>query len=92
MLLDIVLWILFGALAGWIASRIMRTDAEMGMGANIVVGIIGAFIGGFLVRLFTGVDVVGFSVVSLIVAIVGAVVLLAIVKAITGNRHRHVGV
>lgn len=92
MLLDIVLWILFGALAGWIASRIMRTDAQMGMGANIVVGIIGAFIGGFLVRLFTGVDVVGFSIVSLVVAIVGAVVLLAIVKAVSGNRHHHVGV
>ena len=92
MLLDIVLWILFGALSGWIASRIMRTDAQMGMGENIVVGIIGAFIGGFLVRLFTGVDVVGFSIVSLVVAIVGAVVLLAIVKAVSGNRHHHVGV
>lgn len=90
MLLDIVLWILFGALAGWIASKIMNTDAQMGVGMNIVVGIIGAFIGGFLVRFFTGTQVEGFSLTSLIVAILGAVVLLAIVKATT--RGRHVGV
>ncbi len=81
MLLDIVLWILFGALAGWIASKIMKTDAQMGALANIVVGIIGAFIGGFLVRTLTGNDVEGFSITSLIVAILGSVILLAIVKA-----------
>ncbi|MNR54990.1 hypothetical protein D3C85_1752800 [compost metagenome] len=53
--------------------------------ANIVVGIIGAFIGGFLVRTLTGNDVEGFSITSLIVAILGSVVLLAIVKAFTGR-------
>jgi uncharacterized membrane protein YeaQ/YmgE (transglycosylase-associated protein family) len=69
MLLDIILWILFGALAGWIASLIMRTDAEQGALGNIVVGIAGAFIGGFLVRALTGNDVSGFNLMSLIVAI-----------------------
>lgn len=90
MLLEIVLWILFGALAGWIASKIMKTDAEMGAMANIVVGIIGAFIGGFLVRIFAGVAPEGFSIASLIVAILGAVVLLAIVKAATRGRGARV--
>jgi Predicted membrane protein len=86
MLLDILLWILFGALAGWIASMIMKTDAQMGALANIAVGIIGAFVGGFLFRMLTGVTVEGFSLTSLIVAIIGAVILLAIVKAVSGRR------
>lgn len=90
MLLDIVLWILFGALAGWIASLIMKTDAQMGAGANIVVGILGAFIGGFVVRLFTGIAVGGFNLVSLVVAILGAIILLAIVRAVAGHRTQHV--
>ena len=80
MLLNIVLWILFGALAGWIASKIMKTDAEMGAIANIVVGIVGAFLGGFLLQMITGADVNGFNI--------GAVILLAIVKAVTGRRLR----
>ncbi len=86
MLLDIVLWILFGALAGWIASMIMKTNGQMGALANIVVGIIGAFIGGFLFRTLTGINVEGFNLTSLIVAIIGAVILLALVKLFTKNR------
>ncbi len=85
MLMNIILWILFGALAGWIASMIMKTDAQMGAVANIVVGILGAFIGGFVVSLF-GMETGGFNLVSLIVAILGAVILLAIVKAVSGRR------
>lgn len=90
MLLDIVLWILFGALAGWIASKIMKTDAQMGAFANIIVGIIGAFVGGFLYRTFTGDTVGGFNILSLIIAIVGAVILLAIVKAVAGSRAQKI--
>lgn len=76
MLLEIVVWILFGALAGWIASMIMGRDAQMGAMANIIVGIIGAFIGGFLMNMFGAPGVGGFNIYSLLVAIVGAVVLL----------------
>lgn len=90
MLLDIVLWILFGALAGWIASKIMKTDAEMGAFANIVVGIIGAFLGGFVVQNMLGTPVGGFNIMSLLVAILGAVALLAIVKAFARSRARRV--
>jgi uncharacterized membrane protein YeaQ/YmgE (transglycosylase-associated protein family) len=51
MLINLIIWILFGALAGWIASMIMGRDAQMGALANIIVGIIGAVVGGFLMNL-----------------------------------------
>jgi uncharacterized membrane protein YeaQ/YmgE (transglycosylase-associated protein family) len=86
-ILDIILWIIFGALAGWIASIIMQTNEEQGGIGNIVVGIIGAFIGGFLVQALTGRDVQGFNFISLLVAILGAVILLAIVKAFRRGSH-----
>lgn len=89
MLWDIILWIILGALAGWIASMIMKTNEQMGAFANIVVGIIGAFIGGLIVRGLTGNTVDGLSIWGLVVAVIGAVILLAIVKAFTGrNRSR----
>lgn len=79
MLLNIIVWIVFGALAGWIASMIMKRDAQMGAVANIVVGIVGAFIGGFLMNLLGVGGVTGFNIYSLLVAILGAVVLLFVV-------------
>lgn len=81
MLVNIILWIVIGGLAGWIASMIMKRDASMGALANIIVGIVGAVIGGFLVNLL-GYDVSTFSVMGLVVAIVGAVILLAIIGAL----------
>ena len=87
MVMNIILWVLFGALAGWIASLIMRTDAEQGAIANIVVGIAGAFLGGFVMRSLTGNDVTGFNLSSLIVAIIGAVILLAIYKVLRRPHH-----
>lgn len=81
--MSFIIWIIVGALAGWIASMIMKTDAQMGALANIVVGIIGAFIGGWIVSLF-GVDVMDgtFRIESILTAILGSVVLLAILKAV----------
>lgn len=80
--MNIIIWLIVGALAGWVASMIMKTDAQMGALANIVVGIIGAFIGGWIVSLF-GVDVMdgALRIESILTAILGSVVLLAIVKA-----------
>lgn len=83
--MDVLLWIVFGALAGWIASMIMKTNAEMGALSNIIVGIVGAFIGGFVVRFFTGMEAEGFNVMSLVVAVLGAVILLALMKALSGR-------
>lgn len=81
-MMSIIAWIIVGALAGWVASMIMKTDASMGALANIVVGIIGAFIGGWVVSLF-GMNVTegSLNIPSVLTAIVGAVILLAIVKA-----------
>lgn len=79
--MGMLLWIIFGALAGWIASLIMKTDAKQGALANIAVGIVGALIGGFVFSLFGASDVTGFNIYSLLVAVVGAVIFLAIIKA-----------
>ena len=80
--MNILLWILFGAIAGWIASLIMKTDARQGALLNIVVGIVGAMVGGFIFNLLGGAGVTGFNLYSLGVAVIGAIILLAIVKAV----------
>lgn len=82
MLLNILLWIVFGALAGWIASIVMKTDAQMGALGNIIVGIIGAMLGGFIMNAFGGAGVTGFNLYSLLVAIGGAIVLLFLIRLI----------
>ena len=89
MIINVLLWILFGALAGWIASLIMRTNQSMGAIANIVIGIAGAFIGGGLSRLLGGPSVSGFNLTSLIIAILGAIVLLFFISMISGGRRSH---
>lgn len=87
-MLDIIAWLVVGALAGWIASMIMKTDAQMGAVANIVVGIVGAFIGGFVMRSLTGSSPDTFSLPGVLVAILGAVILLAILKFVMGGRAK----
>jgi uncharacterized membrane protein YeaQ/YmgE (transglycosylase-associated protein family) len=80
---NIILWLIFGAVAGWIASMIAGTNRQQGLLMDIVVGVIGAIVGGFLYSTITGVPfAAGFNLMSLIVAIVGAVVLLFILKAV----------
>lgn len=73
-------WIIFGAIAGWLASMVSGKNQSMGLFANIIVGIIGASIGGFIIGFFGGAGVTGFNVRSLAVAVVGAVVLLAVLN------------
>lgn len=81
--MGIIFWIIFGALAGWIASMIVGKDASMGALANIVVGIIGSFIGGFIARNFLGASsVTGFNLYSILIAVAGSVILLLIVNAV----------
>lgn len=85
--MGIITWIILGALAGWIASMITGKNAQMGAWANIIVGVIGAFIGGFVMNLFGGYGVTGFNVWSLIVSIAGAVILLWIVGIFQKRKH-----
>ena len=80
--MSVILWILFGAVVGWLASIIMKTDAEQGAVLNIVVGIVGAVIGGWLMNSLGESGVNGISLYSLLVALLGAVILIAIVKAL----------
>ncbi|MFA6585640.1 MAG: GlsB/YeaQ/YmgE family stress response membrane protein [Candidatus Paceibacterota bacterium] len=80
--MGIIIWIVFGGLVGWIASLIMNTDAQQGIILNIIVGVIGAIIGGFIMTFFGESGVTGFNLYSFLVAILGSIVLIAIVKFI----------
>jgi uncharacterized membrane protein YeaQ/YmgE (transglycosylase-associated protein family) len=86
--MSLLVWIIFGALVGWVASIIAGTNDRQGAIGNIVVGIIGAFLGGFLMSLVGKGGVTGFNLYSVLVAVLGAVVLLMIYRAITGNMHK----
>jgi uncharacterized membrane protein YeaQ/YmgE (transglycosylase-associated protein family) len=81
--MGIISWIIFGALAGWVASMIAGTNREQGWFENIIVGIVGAFIGGFLFSILTGREqYFDWNVGSFVVAVVGALVLLFILRLI----------
>jgi len=85
--LGCISWILFGALAGWIASMITGRNQRQGCIMNIIVGVIGAFIGGLFYNLLTGNTLnVGWNLTALIVSILGAVVLLLVVNLFSRNR------
>jgi len=81
--MGIILWIVFGGIVGVIASFIMKT--RTGIFLDIVIGIVGALIGGFVMSLFGAGGVGGFNLYSFIVALVGAIILLAIVKGVSGR-------
>ena len=84
----IILWIVVGALAGWVGSMIMGTNAKQGAILNIVVGIIGAVIGGFITRTVFGDSSANNGLfASFGVALLGACVLIGIVKLVTGRGH-----
>ncbi|MBA2548309.1 MAG: GlsB/YeaQ/YmgE family stress response membrane protein [Burkholderiaceae bacterium] len=81
--MNFIIWLVVGGLIGWVASMIMRTDGQQGIFLNIVVGIVGAFLGGWLISPLVGVPTINqnaFSVGALIVSLLGAVILLAIVN------------
>ncbi len=81
--MSILLWVVFGAIVGWLASLIMKTRGGLLM--DIIVGIVGAVIGGFVMSMMGGAGVYGFNLYSFIVALVGSVILLAIVKSVSGK-------
>ncbi len=89
--MNLLIWLVVGGVLGWIASKIMRTDAQQGVILNVVVGIIGALLGGwFLAPLFgTGtINSNDFSIAGLLVSLLGAVILLAIVNMFRRGRVR----
>ena len=80
-------WIIFGALAGWVASILTGNNSRMGCLSNIIVGIIGAFLGGWIYSLITGHSLnVSWNWTAFIVAVLGAVILLALLNLLFGRR------
>lgn len=88
--MNFLIWLIVGGVVGWLASLIMRTDAQQGILLNVIVGIIGAFIGGWVVSPMVGVATIneGISIGSILVSLVGAVILLAIVNLFRRGRVR----
>lgn len=84
--MGIISWIIFGALAGWLASIITGRNKQMGCLANIIAGIVGAIIGGFVMSFIGGSGVTGFNLYSFFVAVVGAVFLLVILGLFQKRR------
>ena len=84
--MNILIWLIFGALVGWLASIIMSTDAEQGAIGNIIVGVLGAFLGGIVMNVFGQSGVTGFNLYSTLVAILGSVILLWVYRMFTHKR------
>lgn len=89
--MNLIIWLVVGGLIGWVASMIMRTDGQQGLILNIVVGIVGALLGGWLIGPLLGQGSINsgdFSIGGLLVSLVGAVLLLAIVNLFRRGRAR----
>lgn len=87
-MVDFIVWLVLGGVIGWLASKVMNTDAQQGIFLNVVVGIIGSFIGGLVLRSLGKINDGNFSIPSLIAAFVGAIILLAIVNLIRRGSVR----
>jgi len=89
--MNFIIWIVIGGILGWLASLVMRTDAQQGVLLNVVVGIVGALLGGWLLAPLFGTGTINqndFSISSLLVSFLGAVVLLAIVNLVRRGTPR----
>ena len=89
--MNFIIWIVVGGLIGWVASMIMKTDAQQGIFLNIVVGIVGALLGGWLISPLVGVPTINqdaFSIGALVVSLIGAIILLAIVNLFRRGKVR----
>jgi len=87
-MINLITWLVVGGVIGWIASLIMKTDAQQGIFLNIVVGIVGAALAGFLISPLIGVPSINenaFSLGAMLVSLLGAVLLLAIVRLVRGR-------
>jgi uncharacterized membrane protein YeaQ/YmgE (transglycosylase-associated protein family) len=89
--MNLIVWLIVGGLLGWVASMIMRTDAQQGVLLNVIVGIVGALLGGWFISPLVGVPTINqgaFSAGALLVSLVGAVILLAIVNLVRRGTTR----
>ena len=89
--MNLSIWLIIGGVVGWLASLIMRTDGQQGIVLNVVVGLVGAFLAGWFVTPMIGVGTINqndFSLASVLVSLIGAVILLAIVNLFRRGRIR----
>lgn len=89
--MGIIIWLIVGGIIGWVASMIMKTDGQQGIILNVVVGIVGSFLGGWLIAPMLGAGTVNsgdFSVMGLVASLIGAIILLAIVNLFRRGRVR----
>ena len=92
-MINFIIWLVVGGLIGWVASLIMRTDAQQGMFLNIIVGIVGAALGGWLISPLIGAPSINdgtVSIASILVSLLGAVILLAVVNLVRRGTARGV--
>lgn len=90
-MLNIIIWLILGGIIGWLASKVMRTDADQGIILNIVVGIIGAVLAGWIITPLFGAGTINqgdFSLAGILVSFLGAIILLAIVNLFRRGRAR----
>lgn len=85
--MSIIAWLILGLIAGFIASQIVNRSGE-GILLDIVLGVVGAFVGGFLFSQFGAAPVTGLNLYSMVVAVIGAIVVLIIYHAVVGSRRR----
>ena len=89
--MNFLIWIVVGGFIGWVASMVMKTDAQQGVFLNIVVGIVGAFLGGLLISPLVGVPSINqnaFSLGAMLVSLLGAIILLAVVNLMRRGKAR----
>ena len=89
--MNFIIWLIIGGLIGWVASLIMKTDGQQGVILNVVVGIVGALLGGWLIAPMLGTGTINsndFSIAGLGVSLLGAVILLAIVNLLRRGTAR----
>lgn len=89
--MNFIVWLVVGGLIGWVASLVMKTNAQQGVILNVVVGIVGAFLGGWLISPLVGVPSINqdaFNIGAMAVSLVGAIILLAIVNLMRRGTAR----
>jgi uncharacterized membrane protein YeaQ/YmgE (transglycosylase-associated protein family) len=89
--MNLIIWLVVGGLIGWVASMIMKTDAQQGMILNVVVGVVGALLGGWLLSPMVGAGTVNqgdFSMMGLLVSLAGAIILLFVVNLVRRGTTR----
>ena len=82
--MNLLVFLLLGLVAGWLASYVMR--GGFGLVGDLVVGVLGAFIGGWLFSTLAGRDITGFDLPSILIAFVGACLLIAVLRLLSGRR------